>query len=90
MKEIIRKSDIDKLPDKEQIEFYKKHFQYQHCELDGCGHEVRHTWALYDGDLYCDSCFDFYVDQEKEEAKREVERLQRELEKAKQNLNKLG
>jgi hypothetical protein len=61
---MISPANIEKLSEREQLEFYKKHFQYQHCELDGCGHEVGHMWGMYDGSLYCGGCFDWMVEDE--------------------------
>jgi hypothetical protein len=89
MKDLIRKDDIDKLSGKEQLEFYKKHFQYQHCEFNDCGYEVRHTWVLYNGDLLCDTCFDFNIQQEREEVEKDVESLEKQLAIAKERLSEL-
>jgi hypothetical protein len=84
-----RKSDIDKLSHKGQLEFYKKHFQYNHCEYNECGHEVNNTWTLCDGELFCDDCFDHYSQKVLKEATSDVERLEKELLEAQRKLNKL-
>jgi Zn-finger protein len=90
LKELLRKSDIDELSDKDQIEFYRKHFQYQHCEFYDCGREVGDTWVLDDCELFCEDCFEVYTQQKRGEAENDVERLEKELEKAKQRLNELS
>ncbi|WP_442636541.1 hypothetical protein [Rossellomorea marisflavi] len=87
MIDITRKSDIDKLSNKEQLAFYKGQFEFQHCEYNDCGHEVYENWALYNGELYFDECFEQSTQKDREDAKKEVERLERELSRAKETLN---
>jgi hypothetical protein len=84
---IIRKRDINKLNEVKQLDFYKKRFGYQHCELDGCGHELHGDWVVYGDTPYCESCFDWLIQEEKEKAEREVEKLETQLKNAQEKYN---
>jgi hypothetical protein len=90
MNEIIKESDIDKLSEKEQLEFYKRNFQYQHCEADNCGREVANNWALYNNELFCRCCYEYHLEQEREAVEDEVKRLKRELKIAQERLNEIS
>jgi hypothetical protein len=87
VKNIITENQISELSIEEQLHFYKKHFGYQHCELDGCGNEVHDDWTLFNDELYCESCFDFMMEQEKEDAKKEISKLQKQIDALKMEFN---
>lgn len=75
---ITRRNDIEKMRIEDQLEFYKKRFQYQHCE-EGCGREIHHTWGIYDDTLYCETCFELVIEKNREEAKKKLEYHKREI-----------
>jgi hypothetical protein len=87
MKELITENKIKKLSVEEQLNFYKRHFQFQHCQLDGCGHEVRDDWALYDDTLYCYDCYEFLIENERENAKKEINKHQKQIDELKERYN---
>ena len=78
------REDINKLSVEQQLEFYKKHFLYQHCACN-CGREIGTGggWVVYEGDVYQRDCFDYLRRQEKEKIEKNMERLQEELEREK-------
>jgi hypothetical protein len=83
MSEIVKEKDIEELSLEEQLKFYKSGFRGQHCELDGCGNELHWGWVKYDGSLYCESCFDWLIEEEKEKAQKEIDKLQKQVEELK-------
>ncbi|MEH6945180.1 hypothetical protein V7014_25755 [Bacillus sp. JJ722] len=66
------KLDID-----EQLKFYKEEFSFQHCELNGCGNEVHSNWVKYKGDLYCESCFEWLIQEERKEDVKKIAKLKK-------------
>lgn len=84
MSKIITENQIDKLSINEQLEFYKKNFRFQHCELDGCGNEVHGDWTLYNSSLYCEGCFDWLINEEKEKAKKEISKYENQINELKE------
>jgi hypothetical protein len=89
MSEVITEKHINKLSIEEQLKFYKKYFQYQHCQLDGCGHEIRDDWALFDDTLYCYNCYEWMIETEKENAKKEISKHQKQIDELKEKYDLL-
>lgn len=86
---IYTKDYINSLSIVEQLQFYKDRFSYQHCELDGCGHELHGDWVIYKDTPYCENCYNWLADEERENAKREVNKLEQELQKARDKYSEL-
>ncbi|MEK5209586.1 hypothetical protein [Psychrobacillus sp. FSL H8-0510] len=83
----IRRQNVERFSVEEQLKFYKRHFQNQHCEMDGCGHEVRSSWAIYDDNIYCESCYEHIVEEEKDNAKKQLEFHEQEILKLKERFD---
>jgi acetyltransferase-like isoleucine patch superfamily enzyme len=82
--DIITENQIRKQSIEAQLTFYKKYFGFQHCQLDGCGHEVRDNWVLYDDILYCKECYEFLIDEERNNAEKEINKLQKQINELKE------
>lgn len=79
MKNVQTAKDIDSLPLEEQLSFYRSYFQGLHCELDGCGAEVNDDWVIYKGELYCQHCFDWKYNDDKEKAIISMENMKKQI-----------
>lgn len=89
MNKYTNKEMIDSLEYYEQIEFYKKHFQYQHCQNNDCGRELGEKWILWGGDLYCESCFDWLKELEKDNIQNEISKKLKEIDELRNKYNSL-
>jgi uncharacterized Zn finger protein (UPF0148 family) len=83
MKETIREEDIDKLSVEKQLEFYKQSFHSQHCGR--CSNELAWGWVEYDGDLYCDDCFNYVVEEEKGKVQKEINEYENRIKRLKED-----
>lgn len=73
MEKTIFADDINKLPEKERLEFYKKEFRYRHCVRSG--HEVGLDWVIYDGNLYTRDSYEYQAEEDKARVIKEIKEL---------------
>jgi hypothetical protein len=85
MKDIIRESDIDKLSLEDQLEFYKKHFRFQHCER--CSNELAWGWVVYECEVFCEDCFNNLTQEERFQAEQEIIQLRNRINELKGKFN---